>query len=101
MFSFNNPYGACDECDGLGVIKKFDESLVIPNPSLSLRSGALAPWASSSSKFYMQTLHSLTSFYKVNLDQAFKDLPEEFKKVILYGSGNTQILMMYDDGIKS
>ena len=101
LFSFNNPYGACDECDGLGVIKKFDESLVVPNPSLSLRSGALAPWASSSSKFYMQTLHSLTSFYKVSLDQAFKDLPEEFKKVILYGSGNTQILMMYDDGIKS
>ena len=101
LFSFNNPYGACDECDGLGVIKKFDESLIIPNSTLSLRSGALAPWATSSSKFYMQTLNSLTSFYNESIDEPFEDLSKDFKKVILYGSGNTQILMMYDDGTKS
>ncbi len=64
LFSFNNPHGACPECDGLGVQNYFDEALVVPDESLTLRKGAIAPWAKSSSPYYLQTLEALARHYK-------------------------------------
>ena len=101
LFSFNNPYGACPKCDGIGIETRFDSKLVIPNNSLTLRSGAVAPWASSTSKYYMQTLNSIARFFKISLDSAFKDLPTNVTNTILFGSKNTLIKMNYDDGLKS
>ena len=101
LFSFNNPYGACNKCDGLGVQNSFDETLVVPNPSLSLRAGAIAPWSSSTSKYYMQTLNSIARYYDFSIDTPFKKLPKDVVKTILFGSNNTPIIMNYDDGLRS
>ena len=101
LFSFNNPYGACPKCDGLGVETSFDSSLVVPNQSLSLRGGAIAPWANSTSKYYPQTLTSIAKFFSVSLDTPFQSLPENVKQTILFGSGQNPIRMRYDDGLRS
>ena len=101
LFSFNNPYGACNKCDGLGVQNSFDETLVVPNPSLSLRAGAIAPWSSSTSKYYMQTLNSIARYYDFSIDTPFEKLPKDVVKTILFGSNNTPIIMNYDDGLRS
>ena len=77
LFSFNNPYGACPACGGLGVEQHIDEELVIPDKELTLRKGAIAPWAKSSSPYYIQTLTALGKFYKFTLDTKWKDLTEE------------------------
>ena len=101
LFSFNNPYGACNKCDGLGVQNSFDETLVVPNPSLSLRAGAIAPWSTSTSKYYMQTLNSIARYYDFSIDTPFEKLPKDVVKTILFGSNNTPIIMNYDDGLRS
>jgi len=101
LFSFNNPYGACSKCDGLGVQNSFDETLVVPNPSLSLRAGAIAPWSTSTSKYYMQTLNSIARYYDFSIDTPFEKLPKDVVKTILFGSNNTPIIMNYDDGLRS
>ncbi len=90
-FSFNSPHGACPECDGLGTTQVFDPQLIVPNPALSLREGAVAPWAHRQSVAFAEFLDALTSHYKVDLYTPFKDLPDEFKKVLLYGSGSQSI----------
>ncbi len=77
LFSFNNPYGACPACGGLGVEQHIDEDLVIPDKELSLRKGAIAPWAKSSSPYYIQTLTALGKYYKFTLDTKWKDLPKK------------------------
>ena len=101
LFSFNNPFGACPSCDGLGVSSHFDEQLVIPNTKLSLREGALAPWANSSSKYYLQTLQSIANQFGFSIDVSFEELPDIYKDIILHGSGEKPVEMVYDDGIRS
>src|SRR5437660_1844283 len=101
LFSFNNPYGACPECGGLGVEQHIDEDLVIPDKEMSLRKGAIAPWAKSSSPYYLQTLTALGKHYKFTLDTVWKDLPKKTQEAILYGSGEDAIKFTYDDGMRS
>ena len=101
LFSFNNPFGACPSCDGLGVESHFDAELIVPDKSATLRSGALAPWASSSSKYYMQTLESLARHFQFSLDTAFSKLDSHVQNMILMGSGKEAVTMQYDDGLRS
>ncbi len=101
LFSFNNPFGACPTCDGLGTKLFFDPELVVPDERLSLREGAVAPWASSSSQYYSQTLDSLARHYKASTNEPWKDLPETVQNAILYGSGEAAIVMKYDDGVRA
>ncbi|HTO42227.1 MAG TPA: excinuclease ABC subunit UvrA [Rhizomicrobium sp.] len=100
LFSFNNPHGACPACDGLGTQLYFDPVLVVPDETLSLRKGALAPWSKSSSPYYQQTLEALGRFYKFSLNTAWKDLPKKVKDIILHGSGADEIKFIYDDGVR-
>ncbi|MBN9589592.1 MAG: excinuclease ABC subunit A [Alphaproteobacteria bacterium 64-11] len=100
LFSFNNPHGACPECDGLGVQNYFDEALVVPDESLSLKKGAVAPWAKSSSPYYLQTLEALARHYKFSMNDPWEDLPKKAKQVILHGSGEEVIKFTYDDGMR-
>ena len=101
LFSFNNPYGACPECGGLGVEQHIDAELVIPDKELTLRKGAIAPWAKSTSPYYTQTLQALGKFYKFTLDTKWKDLPKKTQTAILYGSGDDAIKFSYEDGVRS
>ncbi|MGC1564291.1 MAG: excinuclease ABC subunit UvrA, partial [Bradyrhizobium sp.] len=101
LFSFNNPYGACPACGGLGVEQHVDEDLVIPDKELTLRRGAIAPWAKSSSPYYIQTLTALGKFYKFTLDTKWKDLPKKTQNAILHGSGEDEIKFSYEDGVRS
>jgi excinuclease ABC subunit A len=102
LFSFNNPYGACPECDGLGTELFFEPELVVPDETLSLARGAIAPWArtSASSPYYQQTLESLARAYRQPMTRPWKDLPKSFRDVILYGSGDDEINFTYDDGVR-
>src|SRR6187399_1811308 len=100
LFSFNNPYGACPKCGGLGVEQHIDAELVIPDKDATLRKGAIAPWAKSSSPYYIQTLDALARFYKFTLDTRWKDLPKAAQKAILHGSGEDEIRFSYDDGMR-
>jgi len=101
LFSFNNPHGACPTCDGLGTRQFFDPELVVPDERLSLKEGAIAPWANSSSQWYAQTLDSLARHYKVSTNTPWQDLKESVRKAILYGSGGDPVTMKYDDGVKA
>ena len=101
LFSFNNPYGACPACGGLGIEQHIDEDLVIPDKELTLRKGAIAPWAKSSSPYYIQTLTALGKFYKFTLDTKWKDLPKKTQTAILHGSGEDEIKFSYEDGVRS
>lgn len=98
LFSFNNPFGACPTCDGLGRKLYFDAQLVVPDENLTLRGGTVAPWAKSSSPYYGQTLDCLARHYGVATNTKWKDLPEDVRDAILHGSGDTEITMTYDDG---
>ncbi|MSO70383.1 MAG: excinuclease ABC subunit UvrA, partial [Alphaproteobacteria bacterium] len=100
LFSFNNPFGACPSCDGLGAKLYFDPALVIPDDDVSLRDGAVAPWAGSSSPYYNQTLDSIARHFKKSTETAWRDLPERIRQVILQGSGDEPIRFTYDDGLK-
>ena len=101
LFSFNNPFGACPACGGLGVEQRIDADLVIPDPDLTLRRGAIAPWSRSSSPYYTQTLEALAKVYKFTLDTKWKDLSKKARDTILYGSGDDPIRFVYDDGMRS
>ena len=101
LFSFNNPFGACPKCGGLGVEQHIDADLVIPDKERTLRKGAIAPWAKSSSPYYVQTLQALGKHYKFTLDTKWKDLPKKTQEAILYGSGETEIRFSYDDGMRA
>jgi excinuclease ABC subunit A len=101
LFSFNNPYGACPACDGLGVTMEISPDLVVPDDRKTLREGAIAPWAGSSSQYYLQTLESLAKHYRFRLDTPFKDLPEKVKDAILWGSGKEDVPMRYEDGTRA
>src|SRR5690348_9980371 len=101
LFSFNNPFGACPACGGLGVEQHIDPDLVIPDKERTLRGGAIAPWAKSTSPYYTQTLLALGKHYKFTLDTKWKDLPKKTQDAILYGSGDDTIKFIYDDGLRS
>ena len=96
MFSFNSPQGACPACDGLGSKMYFDPDLIVPNPDLSLREGAAAPWAKTSSVYYIQMLEALADHYDFDIYTPFKDLPQQAQKVILHGSGREEIQFFYE-----
>ena len=100
IFSFNNPAGACDKCDGLGNAVAFDLDLVVPDQNITFRDGAIAPWSVNTSKLYIQTLESLGRHYKFNIDDKFSDIPEETKQKILFGSGDDKIEIIYNDGTR-
>ncbi len=95
-FSFNSPQGACPHCDGLGSTTEFDPALIVPNAELSLREGAVAPWANRNSVHFAEFLDALTQQYGVDIYTRYKDLPEEFKQVLLYGSGDNLITFYFD-----
>jgi len=95
-FSFNSPQGACPHCDGLGAMTEFDPDLVIPNPALSLRDGAVAPWANRNSVYFIDFLEALTQHYRVDIYTPYHDLPESFQKVLLYGSGGDKITFYFE-----
>ena len=101
LFSFNNPNGACPVCGGLGSHLTVDPALVVPDPKLTLKRGAVAPWAKSSSPYYLQTLEALGRHYKFRLDRPWSELPEAGRNAILHGSGEEEIRFAYDDGLRS
>ena len=101
LFSFNNPFGACPVCSGLGFEQKIDSDLVVPDPKVTLRKGAIAPWAKSSSPYYLQTLEALGKHYKFRLDEPFENLPKKARDVILFGSGEEEVKFAYDDGLRA
>ena len=100
LFSFNAPFGACPECDGLGVELFFDEALMVPDENLSLLEGAIAPWskAKQPSPYLRQTMEALAKHYGFSQSKPWAKLPANVRQVLLYGSGDEEIKFRYDDG---
>jgi excinuclease ABC subunit A len=103
LFSFNNPFGACPVCDGLGTELKFEPELVVPDTSLSLRDGAVVPWSKTgaTSPYYMQTLESLAKHYKASMVKPWSELPKAFRDKVLFGTGEEEVTVTYDDGVRT
>ncbi len=101
LFSFNNPYGACPVCDGLGHEMRIDPERVVPDENATLKRGAIAPWARSTSPYYGQTLEGLARHYRFSTSARWRELPEATKRAILYGSGEEKVRMAYDDGLRA
>ena len=101
LFSFNNPFGACPVCDGLGSEAKIDPNLIVPDVTLSLRDGAIAPWSKTSAPYYLQTLGAIAKHFNASTGTAWEDLPFEVQHAILYGTGKTPINFVYDDGLRT
>ncbi|MEX0627231.1 MAG: excinuclease ABC subunit A, partial [Cucumibacter sp.] len=101
LFSFNNPFGACPVCDGLGAKSVIDSELIVPDETRSLRDGAIAPWSRTSAPYYMQTLQAVTKHFAASTGTLWRDLPEEVRQAVLYGTGNKVIEFVYDDGLRS
>ncbi|MBY0422915.1 MAG: excinuclease ABC subunit UvrA, partial [Parvularculaceae bacterium] len=100
LFSFNAPSGACPACDGLGTQMIFDADLVIPDETLALDKGAVGPWAKGQSPYYMQTLEALAKKYKFKINARWKDLPQQARDVILFGTGEEDVSFVYQDGAR-
>ena len=100
LFSFNNPFGACPSCDGLGTKLYIDPDLVVHDPRRSLAEGAVSPWSHSSSQYYTQTLESIARHFRRSMHTAWQDLPEKMRRTILHGSDGEPIKMTYDDGLR-
>ncbi len=98
LFSFNSPYGACAECEGIGIKLNVDPNLVVPDEKKSIADGAIEPWAKSTTLYYAQTLASIAKHYGFSLDEKWKKLPKKIKDVILFGSDEEEIKFNYDDG---
>ena len=98
LFSFNSPYGACEECEGIGVKLNVDPNLVVPNEKKSISDGAIEPWSKSSTLYYAQTLASIAKHYKFSLNDKWNKLPKKIKDIILFGSDDDEIKFSYDDG---
>ncbi len=98
LFSFNSPYGACEECEGIGMKLNVDPNLVVPDERKSLADGAIEPWSKSTTLYYAQTLASLAKHYGFSLDEKWKKLSKKIKDIILYGSDEDEIKFNYDDG---
>ncbi len=102
LFSFNNPFGACPSCDGLGVRMHFDPDLVVPDKTLTLADGAVAPWSNASppSPYFLQALRGVAKIFKANVDTPWKKLPKKVRDAILYGTGDEPIVIKFDDGTR-
>ncbi|WP_170419039.1 excinuclease ABC subunit UvrA [Ruegeria arenilitoris] len=98
LFSFNAPFGACPDCDGLGVELFFDERLVVPDQTLKLYDGALAPWRKGKSPYFLQTIEAIARHYEFDKNTPWKDLPAHVQQVFLHGSGDDEIQFRYDEG---
>ncbi|GAA6207786.1 excinuclease ABC subunit UvrA [Cognatishimia sp. WU-CL00825] len=98
LFSFNAPFGACPECDGLGKELFFDERLVVPDATLKVYDGALAPWRKGKSPYFLQTIEAIAEHYEFDKNTSWKDLPKHVQQVFLYGSGEEEIPFRYDEG---
>ncbi|MBO9464899.1 excinuclease ABC subunit UvrA [Tropicibacter sp. R15_0] len=98
LFSFNAPFGACPDCDGLGKELFFDERLVVPDVTLKVADGALAPWRKGKSPYFLQTIEAIAKHYEFNKNDRWKDLPAHVQQVFLYGSGEEEIKFRYDEG---
>src|SRR6056300_575120 len=98
LFSFNAPFGACPQCDGLGVELFFDERLVVPDQTLKIYDGALAPWRKGKSPYFLQTIEAIAKHYEFDKNTKWKDLPAHVQQVFLYGSGEEEIPFRYDEG---
>ncbi len=98
LFSFNAPFGACPSCDGLGVELFFDERLVVPDVTLRVADGALAPWRKGKSPYFLQTIEAIAKHYDFDKNARWKDIPEKVQQVFLYGSGKEEIMFRYDEG---
>jgi excinuclease ABC subunit A len=98
LFSFNAPFGACPECDGLGKELFFDERLVVPDADLRVYDGALAPWRKGKSPYFLQTIESIAKHFKFDPQTKWKDLPDNVKQVFLRGSGEEELEFRYDEG---
>ncbi len=103
LFSFNNPFGACPKCDGLGTELKFESALVVPDQSLTLRRGAIVPWArtGNTSPYYTQTLEAIANHFNVPMETPWSKLPKKVQDTILFGSGGEPIAFTYDDGMRT
>jgi len=98
LFSFNSPYGACEECEGIGIKLNVDPNLVVPSEKKTIADGAVEPWSKSSTLYYAQTLASLAKHYKFSLNERWSKLPKKIKDIILFGSDDDEIKFSYDDG---
>ncbi|CTQ51057.1 excinuclease ABC subunit UvrA [Jannaschia donghaensis] len=98
LFSFNAPFGACPKCDGLGHELFFDDRLIVPDVTLPLSKGAIAPWNKGKSPYFLQTIQSIAKHYDFDQKAAWKDLPENIQAVFLRGSGSEKIKFRYDEG---
>lgn len=101
LFSFNNPFGACPTCDGLGTDMEFDIDLIVPDTTKSLWQGAIAPWSTTSSPYYKQTLEAIARHYNASLKTPWRELSEDVRNCVLHGSGEEKIEFRYDDGLRS
>jgi len=100
-FSFNSPYGACSTCSGLGTRMVLDPGLIVPDESLSINAGAIAPWSNRDSFYYFGLFKALASHYKFSLDTPYRDLSAKIKNVILQGSGKEKIEFVFKDELRS
>ncbi len=100
LFSFNNPFGACPVCDGLGSQRAIDPALVVPDEAVTLRAGAVSPWSRSTSPYYAQTLEALGKAYGFALGDRFTDLSPEARQAVLYGTDEREVTFHYDDGLR-
>jgi excinuclease ABC subunit A len=101
LFSFNSPFGACKHCDGLGTELYFSEDLVVEDENLSLRQGAISVWQGVQERFYQQVLQAMSLHYGFSLDESFKNLTPEVKKIIFYGTGDDEVEIKIEDGLKA
>ena len=101
LFSFNSPFGACKQCDGLGTEQYFSTDLIIEDENLSLRQGAIALWQGTQERFFQQVLSAMSITYKFSLEAPFKTLSEEVKNKIFYGTGDEEIELKIEDGLKA
>ena len=100
LFSFNNPFGACPTCDGLGEQLKIDPDLIVPERDKSLQDGAIAPWAKTTSPYQTQTLQALAKAYKFKMQDKWSDLSDDVQQLILHGTGGDEVKFVYDDGMR-
>ncbi|WP_244607372.1 excinuclease ABC subunit UvrA [Bosea sp. CS1GBMeth4] len=101
LFSFNNPFGACPACDGLGHEMRIDPEMIVPDHSLSLKKGAIAPWAKSTSPYYGQTLEALAKHFGFSTTKPWSELPQSARDAILFGTGSEAVRFAYNDGLRA
>ena len=101
LFSFNSPYGACEECEGIGHSLNVDPNLVVSDHKKSLQDGVIEPWSKSTSLYYAQTLASIAKHYKISMTESWKKIPKKIQDIILFGSDEEEIKFSYDDGYEA